>query len=256
MLWRKHFCYQLILCLLLSNAKALPFDLENYRVSSGGLLDIQDGAFIEGSSSQGGIQPDYRIDLGSEPLRSYLLRCKAIGNLILPFWQKVEMILELTANDYFHYSDYHNPYYRRLLKQYRKSGTDVPLSEYGVSAAGVCREYALVLHFGLKAAGIGNKFAYAKIYRASNYNHYRIVEDHAFNVVSFQGVEWVVDAYYWGFNGFRLDDLLRGPGISEESLSAPIAAPQPGTRKILYFNDFPRVYNPLPVQSCARILSK
>jgi hypothetical protein len=156
----------------------------------------------------------------------------------------VGLVAELLRDDFFRYTDYHNPYYRRLLKKYRLTKKDVPLSEYGMCSAGVCREHALVLHFALKAAGIENKHGYAEIYRASNTDNYEIVEDHAFTVVKYQEVQWIVDAYYWGFNGFRLKDLLSKNGITENSPHAPIAAPGPGTRRIIKINDFPKVYNP------------
>ncbi|HEY8271024.1 MAG TPA: hypothetical protein VIG33_09055 [Pseudobdellovibrionaceae bacterium] len=234
-----------LLVILLSFAThALPENIENYEVLPGGLTDIQDGAYVEGSVRNRGIQPDYQIDLQSEPLKSLLVAAREIGLQNISYWDKIGLIVELMRTDFFKYHNYHNPYYRRLLKKYRLAKKDVPLSEYGVCGAGVCREHALVLHFALKAAGIDNKHAYAEIYRASNYHGYQIIEDHAFTVVKHEEVDWVVDAYYWGFNGFRLQDLLSSSGITEHSPHAPIAAPGPGTRWIVKINNFPKIYNP------------
>lgn len=226
------------------SAQALPRDLSGFDVLSGGLTDIQDGAYIEGSISKGGIQPDYRVDLESEPLKSLMETSRGVGQQKLKYWDKIGIIVELVNENFFRYNNYSNPYYRRLLKQYRDKNQDIPLSEYGVCSAGVCREHALVLHFALKAAGIENKHAYAQIYRASNYDGYEITEDHAFNVVEYRGVKWVVDSYYPGFNGYRLKDIMSKEGVTEYSPQAPIAISMWGTRRIIKINDFPKVYNP------------
>jgi len=240
-----------------SSALAAPDDLTNYKVRPGGLTNIKDGAYVEGSVGNGGIQPDYYIDLQSEPLKSLMEQSRAIGEENLPFWDKVGMIVELVGQDFFKYNDYYNPYYRRMLKQYREAHKDIPLSEYGVCSAGVCREHALILHFALKAAGIKNKHAYAEIYRASNYDGYEIREDHAFTVVKYKGTQWVVDAYYPGFNGYRLKDLLSKEGITEYSPMAPVAVAKWGTRRIVKINDFPKIYNPRgKAPLCASILTR
>ncbi len=224
---------------------AIPTNLNKFKMIPGGFTNIKDGAYVEGSVRNGGIQPDYYIDLQREPLKSVLSEASAIGEQNLEFWDKVGLITELVGQKFFPYKHYSNPYYRRLLKRYRDSHQDIPLSEYGACSAGVCREHALVLHFALKAAGIKNKHAYAKIYRASNYDEYNINEDHAFTVVKYRGTKWVVDAYYQGFNGYRLKDLLSKDGITENSPMAPIAVAKWGTRRIIQINDFPKVYNPM-----------
>lgn len=237
-------------------AQALPPNLIDFRALHGGLTDIQDGAYVEGSSRQGGIQPDYKIDLSQEPLKSLLKKCQQIGAERIDYWSKVGLVIELMREDFFHFTDYYNPHYRRLLKKYRQSKSDIPLHEYGTCFAGVCREHALVLHFALKAAGIENKHAYAQIYRASQWDNYEITEDHAFNVVEHDGQQWVVDSYYWGFNGFLLKDLQSKEGITASSDYAPIATPGPGTRKILGINAYPKVYNPVHADTllCPRVI--
>lgn len=240
-------------CFLIRFAQAGPKDVDSYDLIRGGLTDIKDGAFVEGSVKKGGIQPDYFIDLNQEPLKSVMTSAKKIGRSRLAYWDKVGMIVDLVRSDVFKYTDYHNPYYRRLLKKYRHAGSDIPLHEYGVCGAGVCREHALVLHFALKAAGIENLHAYASIYRASKWGNFEIYEDHAFTIVNYKNTEWVVDAYYRGFNGFRLTDLKSAQGITEHSPHAPIADPAPGTRRILEINNFPIIYNPKPAIKCSTI---
>ncbi len=235
------------------SANSIPNDPTQYDVLSGGLTDIQAGAYIEGSQRNGGIQPDYFIDVNAEPLKSLLHEASRIGESKLEYWDKIGTILELVHTDFFKYTDYSNPYYRRLLKKYRMKNEDIPFHEYLIAKAGVCREHAIALHFSLKAAGIENQHAYAKIYRASKYHNFQITEDHAFNVVNHDGVDWVVDAYYWGFNGFRLKDLLSPDGITEKSPHAPIAHPDSGTRRIISINAFPRIYNPKFARKCSEL---
>jgi hypothetical protein len=70
------------------------------------------------------------------------------------------------------------------------------------------------------------------------FNNYNIIEDYAFTVVNYKGTN------YWGFNEFVLEDLLRPEGITQESLTAPIATPGLGFRKIIEVNSFPVIWNP------------
>lgn len=224
-------------------APAAPKDVAAYDVVAGGFADIRSGAFIEGSVGHGGTQPDYVVDTNAEPLKSLLAEAAEIGRRESEYWNRVGLIVDL-VREKFRYTDYFNPFYRRLMKKYRDARKDVPLHEYLACGAGVCREHALVLHFALKAAGVPNRHSYARIYRASKWHGYEITEDHAFTVVKRGNVEWVVDAYYWGFNGFRLRDLMSPEGITERSPHAPIADPAPGTRRIVGINAFPVVYNP------------
>ena len=245
-----HLIYALLMAFFIfglpQSAMALPGDIAKFEIVEGGLSDIRDGATVEGSTRTGGAQPDYTIDLHAEPLRSLMARAEEIGKSNLAFWNKVESVVQLVSPGFFNYFDYNNPFYRRLMKRFRDEGRDVPLSQYGVCSAGVCREYALVLHFALKAAGISNLHGYAEIYRASRYHNFEITEDHAFTVVQHEGEDWVVDSYYWGFNGYRLKDLLSPEGITEHSPHAPFAVEKPGTRRILKINSFPRIFNPRP----------
>ncbi|WP_413578767.1 transglutaminase domain-containing protein [Bdellovibrio sp. HCB290] len=216
-----------------------------YETTNGGYGQIEDGAIVEGSTRHGGIQPDYTVNLNEEPLKTLMETAAKIGkDKSLGFWDKVGAVRSLVRGDFFIYYEYYNPYYRRLLKKYRDKGEKVPLAEYGVCGAGVCREYAMVFHFALKAAGIPNDHAYAHIYRASNWEGFEHWEDHAFNVVKYRNQKWVVDAFYWGFNGYLLSDLMSEKGITEHSKTAPIADPGPGSRRIIHINDFPVVYNP------------
>ncbi len=224
---------------------AAPQDPENYVLLQGGLLDIADGSYIEGSWRQGGIQPDYIIDWESrefQKIRNFARRLKKRTDL--SYWEKIDSINRYLSERVFPNFSYDAPDYLRLNKRHLKMKQDVPLSKYVACGSGVCREYALVVHLALKEAGIQNQHVYAKIHRASKSDGLGVVEDHAFVVVKHQGKRWVVDPYYWGFNGFLLDDLLRPEGVTASSRAAPIATPGPDFRSILEINPFPRIWRP------------
>ncbi|WP_413558114.1 hypothetical protein [Bdellovibrio sp. HCB209] len=226
----------------LSVAKAGPSNKDAFERIEGGFVDIKEGAYIDGSVGHKGIQPDYIMDLKSEPLQAIMKKSESIGALQIDEWDKIGMVLEVVRQDVFKYQHYYNPYYRRLLKKYRVAGEDIPLSEYVSCQAGVCREHAMVLHFALKAAGVPNHFVYADVARV--YNYYLYNEDHAFTVIRKNGVDWVVDAYNDLFNGYRLDELMSKNGISSEGERAPFAVPSKDNRFIRKIHNFPVVYNP------------
>ncbi len=221
-----------------------PSFAQENSVQNGGFLNIEQGNIVEGSSRFGGIQPDYYVDVDHPHFKKFLKKARKIGKSSAKFWHKIDQLNDLVGEKTFKFFDYDDPRYLRLLEQARDSDRPVKLSEYFKCQAGVCREYGLFTHIALKEAGIANKFVYAEIHRASNYDDYNIVEDHAFVVVKHKGVEWVVDPYYWGFNGFRLEDLLSKEGITIDSKTAPIAEPAPGFRRIIKINDFPKVWTP------------
>jgi len=228
----------------LSKTQTVVSKNDTYHFQSGGLLNILNGAIIEGSSGHGGIQPDYLVDLEHEKFQKFLAKAKYIGSTEVDFWDKIRKIINLIDGETFKYVNYKNPYYLRLLKKARIEKRELRLSEYLSCQAGVCREFGLFTHFALKAAGIPNNFVYAKIQRASNYDNFNIIEDHAFVVVTYENVEWVIDPYYWGFNGFQLADLMRPEGITINSKNAPIATPGPGFRRIININNYPKVWIP------------
>lgn len=205
--------------------------------------DINNGDVVEGSVGYGGLQPNYIIDLNDEKFADFIYQSKQIGNSQLPFWDKINALKYLVRGGTFRYYNYYNPYYQKLIKSYRLKKQNIPLSAYFSCQAGVCREYALFFHLALKTAGIKNSYTYAKIYRFNPYENIEHIEDHAFNVIKHKGEYWVVDAYYWGFNGFLLRDLLSKHGINKRSVYSPIAEAVPDERRIIEIYDFPKVYN-------------
>lgn len=222
---------------------SLDFKEGDYNIQTG-LLDIKNGSYIEGSIEFRGRQPYYLVDLESKSLQPLLNFSREVGQSSLPIWDKINKIQSFIIEEAFSYRDYNNPYYSRLLKQYRVLGLPVPLSEYATIKAGVCREYALFTHFALKAAGIPNQYVYAKIERKSNYYDYHVIEDHAFVVAKIKSTQWAIDSYYGGFNGFKLKDLMSTSGITPESISAPISTPIIEFRRIKKVNTYPKVYMP------------
>lgn len=247
----------LFLWAYLSNAQTVVPNNVTHQVIGSGRMDIPNNAIIEGSHGYGGLQPDYLVDLQESQFQNFLINAREIGIAHSDFWDKVHNVIRLINSETFEYVNYKNPYYLRLLKKARGEHRPVKLSEYFSCRAGVCREFGLFTHFALKAAGIPNDFVYAQIQRASNYDNYNIIEDHAFVVVMFDGVEWVIDPYYWGFNGFKLSDLMRPEGVTVDSEIAPIAIPGPGFRRIIKINSYPKVWVPKTdkTRRCKKLLS-
>lgn len=221
-----------------------PRDPGAYDVHQGGLVDVTNGAHVEGSVDFGGLQPDYLVDAESEPLRLTLERAKALGARLEGFWDRVGAVVALVSQDSFKKKSYHDNSYREVMRKYRLRGEPVPLSEYLICRAGVCREHALVLHLALKAAGIPSLHVYAKASQLGMWPGQRVAEDHAFVVVRHGGDDWAVDAYNPNFNGFRLQDLFSAEGITARSPRAPIADPSSIGGQILTIHAFPRIYNP------------
>lgn len=220
---------------------AAPNDMKSYYRASGSYVNIlPDGSIVQGSASHNGIQPDYIVDFENpefHDLRQYIDGIKKDPNVEL--LEKVELIKNAVSSllEKKLYSDRSN---YLLAQMYKEAGKDIPLSEYARYRTGVCREHALVLHKALSRLGVDNHFVYAKIERETA-SLERVVEDHAFNTIIYQGKEWVIDSYISDFNGFLFKDLLEGKdkpdrlrGISEYR----------GQRRILHLNSYPIVWVP------------
>ncbi len=190
--------------------------------TSGGWIDLRDGSWIEGSSRYGGIQPDLRIDLADPVFQPLLREARRIGHSPLAFWEKVRRICALVE---------------RTLpdKRNRALGdgfAEVPLSAYVKAGLGDCRQYSLLTHFLLKAAGIGNRYGYvAEDVEGRRY-------DHAIVGIQRQGELWLVDAYEDTFHGNRWPDAIAGLAAGQARVFEP-AALSPGAR-ILAMLPYPR----------------
>jgi hypothetical protein len=89
---------------------------------------------------------------------------------------------------------------------------------------------------------------------ANRADKWEITEDHAFNIIKHRGTDWVVDAYYLGFNGYRLKDLFSEQGITKNSEHTFFAYPSKDTRRIIRYNKYPKIYNPKPTRlSCTSV---
>lgn len=219
-------------------ATAAPPDPGEYVVLTGGLFDIQPGTILEGSLVAGGRQPDYIIDVENETFKEFLAAATDAAAAETTKVGKIDAVIK-TINAYLRNTSYTSRPYLNLLRRHRAAGTDVPVSDYLACGAGVCREHALLLHFGLKSVGIENLHAYAKVVQGAH------VEDHAFVIVNYGNRDYVVDAYNGNFNGLPLDALMAGvkdSGRVERPL--PFHEPDRIFRRILAFNPYPRLYAP------------
>lgn len=209
-----------------------------------GLLDIPDGSYVEGSYRQGGMQPDYHIDYNHphiQRLLAYARRVKKDGG---SFWSKVERLQVYIKKRHLPKGDYEAPAYIGLNKEALRLGANVSLGEYSACRSGVCRENALFLHLALKEAGIPNYHAYAAVRQMSVQWGFDNTENHGFVVAEHEGKKWVLDSYNSNFNGYLLEDLMSPKGVTRLAARAPIAVRSPDFRRILKFNDFPKVWIP------------
>ena len=241
-----------ISCLAITNLAYAQIKTGSYTLISGQpFLKLENGDTLQGTYHVGGIQPDYKLDFDSPEVLDFINQARIAAHSKMNFWQKIASIQELVIESAFKYRNYSNPFYRGLLKGYRKDRERVPFSQFLKIKSGVCREYAIALHIALRAAGIENEFAYAKITRDVEMDSgiYKITEDHAFNVVKYRGQLWMVDSYYGGFNGFLLHDALSLNGLSEHSSKAPIANTSHIARRIVSINSYPYIYRPESISS-------
>jgi hypothetical protein len=207
---------------------AAPADLENYEILDAGFADIPPGSIVEGSVKVGGLQPDYVIDTSSPIMQEFLQGAADLGSKVAgsSVSERVEAITKFVSKQ-IKYKLYASRNYRAILREYRNSGRDIPLSEYLQTCSGICREHALLLHFALKAAGIQNFHVYAKVSQGGH------TEDHAFVVFRSGSGYRIADAYNENFDGGLVRDLV-GKGIVRDGL----------TIRIKLFNPFPRLYFP------------
>lgn len=220
-----------------------PARHEDYVVFEGGLVDVPEDSYVEGSSKFGGMQPDYHIDTASDEMKRVIDYGKRIGKSDMNIWDKIDRINKYIQKQ-FPGVDYDDPDYVKTSATYKESNQNVPLSKYLICGAGVCREHALVTHFVLKAAGIEAYHVYAKVHQSSNPGASDIFEDHAFNVVRHEGELWLVDPYNWNFNGYRLQDMMSKKGITDKSKRAPFAISSSDFRNIVEINSFPKIWAP------------
>jgi hypothetical protein len=206
------------------------------------IVDIEDGDIVEGSVSNGGAQPDYLIDLDNRRWKPLFAACDRIRESALPFWEKIERVVDLVNDQVFEGGHYYDQRYLRLMHKHRKPGGVIPLSKYLHCKAGVCREHALVTHLLLKRAGIENRYSYARV---QVWFHDRKIkeEDHAFVIALHEDDRWIVDAYNDDFNGFRLDEAMSVQGLTSSSAGSAISKNSRLIRKILHFQPFPKVYS-------------
>lgn len=231
---------------------AAPQNPDAYdRVSGSYLNTLPDGSIVQGSADFGGIQPDYIIDFEKDhfsELRESIARVRNDSRIdllskVFLIQKAVSSVLEKKL-----YTDKSNYLLALMYKDDRK---DIPLSEYIRYRTGVCREHALILQKALSEAGVENHFVYAKIERETA-SRERVIEDHAFNTIKYQDKEWVIDAYFSGFNGYLFEDLLAGKS-NPEQLSG--FSHYRGQRRIIHLNSYPVVWIPKPskAMSCNKL---
>ncbi|MDO9182197.1 MAG: transglutaminase-like domain-containing protein [Bacteriovorax sp.] len=215
---------------------ARPSDESLYNLSTNKYRDITPQSIIEGSTSVGGIQPDYIADfenIAFDPIRAYAKEIKKSNKSLT---EKIESISNFIADNILKNKSYSNKEYLDLVKQYREKGIDIPLSEYIRISGGVCREHALITHYALKEAGIANTYLYVTAQLGEH------VEDHAVNIIEYKNEKWIIDSYNKRFNGLKLKDVLNGLDNPKDELFGHDSSGK--FRKFIKFNNHPEVWFP------------
>ncbi|HCM38920.1 MAG: hypothetical protein A2Z97_01105 [Bdellovibrionales bacterium GWB1_52_6] len=202
--------------------------------------DIPDGSVMEGSLGHGGFQPDYIIDKNHPALAPLWDHARNVKSL--PQEDKIRSIVQFIRTVLLPNRNYEDKDYLRTLKQFRELKREIPLGEYAVAKAGVCREYALLTHLALKEAGVPNQYVYAKV------NTGGLIEDHAFTVIKDKGQLITVDSYELDYSGRLLKDLMNPGGITDKSYRAPWGRAKSGnyTVAVLDLHEFPKVFSLAP----------
>ena len=195
--------------LLSWTAYSIPSDPSRFYVLQGQMMNIEDGAYVQGSSGNGGLQPDYYIDLKDSSIRQVLELATEMGRQPEAFWERVQKISDLVGLRVLKRGSYVDPEYLKLMETHRIQSQDVPLAAYVQCGAGVCRENGMLLHLALKAAGIPNNYVYADV--SLTWRKETRSEGHGFTVVLHDGKNYVVDSYNSSFNG--VNDPFAAPNF-------------------------------------------
>ncbi len=172
------------------------------RVNGGDFSRIYPNAIVEGSARAGGMQPDYILDWDS-PVFKELKDSSHLSGLSAD--EKIARIASYVSQMMPGWPT-RDPRYLELIKRYRESGRRIPISEYVKTRVGVCREKALITHLALREAGFDAEYVYASMSAKGLPGK---VEDHAMNVVTWNGERVIVDSYDLAFSGRKLSDVMR-----------------------------------------------
>jgi hypothetical protein len=190
----------------------------NFQKVSGKPVALTHGSVVEGSTSHGGIQPNYVIDLAHPAFKKILAQVRALQYRPIEFWDKVETVMNIVAKT-LKDKEYQSTPYIRMLSKSRKEGKNVSLGDYLFHHCGVCREHALLTHMVLQQAGIKTKYTYVKASQGED------TEDHAIVTIHHGGEVWVLDAYNDNFNGGRFKDFVKPGGSRPSDPRLPFAQP-------------------------------
>jgi len=233
------FVYLSFFCEIFAN----NYDESKYVLENNQLRNISTDAVVEGSVASGGLQPNYIIDWNNnafDEIRKFSQKTKQSSK---PYLEKLNEIQNFIKKKVFKDTDYTNRKYLALMSKYRANKKDIPLSEYVKTKNGVCREHALVTHLALKEAGIPNSYLYVTAQIDDR------VEDHAVNIIDYNGEKWIIDSYSKNFHGMNLNDIKKGVKkprylpLKNVLLTRDFSA-KFKRRQFLKFNDFPKVWNP------------
>lgn len=185
--------------------------IKNAKIKKGGFISLTNGSRIQGTTQVGGLQPDYIIDSKAKEIQQFLKDISFLKDDKYSVWEKINTVGQILREGYVHKTQYDDPDYLELLKQYRDAQLEIPLSEYVKIKRGVCRESALLTTLGLNSIGVESYYYYAKV--TSLINGDSKSEDHAIVLVNINNSFWTVDNYFRGYNQHKFEDIHSLEGV-------------------------------------------
>lgn len=207
----------------INNCEHLLSPDRNYLRHKGGFVRLTDGSVVEGSISNGGLQPHTLIDFEHPALKPLLKEAESLRGRDI---QEIIHIIFEASNRILKNRAYEDQVYLKLMQQGRENaGSVLSFGEYVSYRAGTCREYAVFAHLMLQSAGIDNELTYALVthLKSARDKFDTVTEDHAFVVISHNGQKFIVDPYFYEAHGRPLDHLLTHWDLVRETPAAPWA---------------------------------
>lgn len=219
--------------------KEAEYILKNVPIAGKGLT-FYNGTRIEGSTVKGGLQPTYIVDSRHSLLKEVIAKARrAMGEGTLE--EQIKNVSDYIAFEVFEPTSYEDPLYLDLMRQFRETGRDIPVSEYLKIKKGTCREVAIVTQLVFQELGFESEYLYARVV-TTRLNEVPVAEPHAFNLVRIDGKEVIIDNYFSQFHMKLLSDLYEGVDaeIGHRNVQACFGL---GKAQMIKINSYPNVFH-------------
>lgn len=191
--------------------RAEESSIKNSIIKRGGFISIANGSRVQGTTHVNGLQPDYIVDTASKEIQGFIKAISTLKTDNLSVVGKIDKVGEILRKDFILKTEYEDPVYLQLLKKYKDSGLEVPLSEYLKIKRGVCREISMLTSIALNSLGVESYYYYAKV--RTSFEGIVKEEDHAIVPVSINGEFLISDNYFRMFDKEKLSNLETPEGV-------------------------------------------